>query len=200
MKKLTLLCALFLPAISMANVSINPFNLNYTGTVKGHNATINKTLVIANNTCTTTAQITVNAFITKVVNQTATATCNGNTIIPLTFSVDGDTTTLNQGVFDTLDLPTFLGNSLVNTQTISSSPIQLSYNGNIVSVICAIANINASITTGAGQTLPATSVVCASADKTVVLNYMFSNDKSATMLSVADPGNDTQVGINSYPA
>lgn len=199
MKKRALLCVplfVFLPAIGMA-ASCLPYNVNYALQANGASGTLVKSQIISGNQYSITSTINVSKFfVTKTIVQTATGTCDaqGN-IVAQQLIVNKDnavqTVPLNEGVFDSLSLVASLSNGLRSGLT-SFSPFKLWYSGNVVSILCQVIDLHASVSPGNGQSIPATNVICASPDKTLVLGYSFSQDSQGMMLSATSTENGTQ--------
>ena len=191
MKKLTLLCAslfVFLPVISVAS-PCTAYNENYTLNANGATGTLAKVQVINGNNYSITSTINVSKFfMSKTIVQTATGTCddNGNIVAQNFSNSNNDNNAgpaaLSNNELDTLSLVLFLSSTLSsNTPTFPVVP--LLYNGNQISVQCAVTNANATVTSNSGQTISATNITCATADNAIALNYSFSQDPLHMMLA-----------------
>lgn len=194
-----------LPVISFAASCRCPsYHYNYTGSINGHDATINKTQTFqsANNTCAINSVITVNAFFTtKVVNQSEMGTCYSSTLASQTFSTDQSGSTqaisLNSGEFGPLFFAFFLSNAVIANNTVCPDAASVFIKDKLVPMQCTQINPNATVTTNTHQNISATSVVYTALDKSRSLTYAFSNDGQGVMLSAASP--TSSVVINSYP-
>lgn len=189
MRKIALLYAAlfaFSPVISMAS-PCTAYNENYSLTANGATGTLAKVQVINGNHYSITSTINVSKFfMSKTIVQTAIGTCDANgNIVAQSFSNNNNNagpTTLGNNEFDTLSLVLFLSSTL-NSNTPTFPVIPLLYNGNQISVQCAVTNANATVTSNGGQTIPATNITCATADNAIALNYSFSQDSSHMMLT-----------------
>lgn len=192
MKKLALLCTsllMTLPAISIAAPCSCPaYSYDYSGSVKGHSATINKTQTYqaANNLCTINSTITVKAFITKVVKQQEVGVCSNSALTSQTFSTDqsGDMqpSSLNAGEFGPLFFALYLGNAISANNTVCPGPASVFIDGKLVPMQCTQINPNTTVPIGAGKPALATEITYTALDNSATLTYDFSNDKPGLML------------------
>ncbi|MES2203714.1 MAG: hypothetical protein V4496_00685 [Pseudomonadota bacterium] len=191
MNKLILACiplCAFLPALAVAS-PCTAYNENYTLNANGATGTLAKVQVINGNNYSITSTINVSKFfMSKTIVQTATGTCDANgNIIAQNFSNSNNDNnagaiTLGNNELDTLSLVLFLSSTLSsNTPTFPVVP--LLYNGNTISVQCAITSVKATVTLNGGQIIPATAITCATADNAIALNYSFSQDAAHMMLA-----------------
>ena len=200
MKKLLLWTLPFfvvMPAIGIAATCAPYKNVIYSFQANGANGTLTKS-----QTCTEdsnsgsysiTSQINVSkGFFSKEINQTATGTyASPNTIVAQNFTNSNNSASLPTGDLDTLSLVFYLSSSL--SANITTFPATLVfYNGNTITVQCAVTNANITVTTGTGAVIPATQISCPTADNSIILTYSFSQDLLAIMLAATSTENGTE--------
>jgi hypothetical protein len=197
MQKLVFLSLVFLfviPTLSIADPCVPYSNIAYAIQANGASGTLTKNQGCDNGVYSISSQINVSrGFFSKQITQAANgAFASPNLITAQNFTSSNNDAAFITGDMDPLSLVLYLSSSL--SASITTFPaMPLFYNGNTISVQCAVSNANASVTTGAGIVVTATEVTCATADNATLFNYSFSQTAPFTMLAATSIENGTQI-------
>ncbi len=143
-------------------------------------------------TINSTINVSKGWFSKTIIQQASGRYADKNRIFPENYTIFNKSVPLKSKQMDQLSLALYLSDSL--NAGISKFPlIKLLYNGNSMLAQCVITDRIMTIQTGSGKNVSATRVLCSKEDNSMILNYTFSKDSAATMLSLSTEENGKQV-------